>query len=193
MNKGLLVLSVAVALTPLTSIAAQGDLLVRARVIQVAPSESSALNLGVSTETVPELDFSYFVSPNVALELILATSRHEVSLSSGASLGKVSLLPPTLTAQYHFNPAGQISPYVGAGINYTRFYDVDLTSPFSVSKNSWGGALQAGVDIAVGKATFINLDVKKVYIDTDVTSAGTKIDTLKVNPVVLGVGFGMRF
>jgi len=192
MKKGLLVLSVAAALTPLTSIAAQGDLLVRARVIQVAPSESSALNLGVSNDTVPELDFSNFVTPNVALELILATSRHEVSLS-GASLGKVSVLPPTLTAQYHFNPAGQISPYVGAGVNYTRFYDVGLTSPLSVSKNSWGGALQAGVDIAVGKTTFINLDVKKIYIDTDVTSAGAKIDTLKIDPVVIGVGFGMRF
>lgn len=192
MKKGLLVLSVAAALTPLSSIAAQGDVLVRARVIQVAPSESSTLNLGVSTETVPELDFSYFVTPNVAFELILATSRHEVSLS-GASLGKVSVLPPTVTAQYHFNPAGQISPYVGAGINYTRFYDVGLTSPLSVSKDSWGGALQAGVDIAMSKTTFINLDVKKIYIDTDVTSAGTKIDNLKINPVVLGVGFGMRF
>lgn len=192
MKKNLVVLSAVAVLFPLSAMAGQGDWLVRGRVIQVDPSESSTLNLGVSTNTVPELDFSYFVTSNVALELILGTSRHEVSLG-GASLGKVSLLPPTLTAQYHFSPGAQISPYVGAGINYTRFYDVGLTSPLDVSKNSWGGALQAGMDIAVGKTTFINLDVKKIYVKTDVTSGGTKIDTLKIDPVVFGVGFGMRF
>jgi outer membrane protein len=195
MKKNLVVLSVVAALFPLSALAGQGDWLVRGRVIQVNPSESSTLNLGVSTDTVPELDFSYFATSNVAIELILGTSRHEVSLG-GANLGKVSVLPPTLTAQYHFSPGAQISPYVGAGINYTRFYNVGLSvagSPLDVSKNSWGGALQAGMDIAVGKTTFVNLDIKKIYIKTDVTSAGTKIDTLKIDPVVFGVGFGMRF
>lgn len=196
MKKNLVVLSAVAVLFPLSAMAGQGDWLVRGRVIQVDPSESSTLNLGVSTDTVPELDFSYFATSNVAIELILGTSRHEVSLPGVGSLGKVSVLPPTLTAQYHFSPGAQISPYVGAGINYTRFYNVGLSvagTPLDVSKNSWGGALQAGVDIAVGKTTFVNLDVKKIYIETDVTAAGNKIDTLKIDPVVIGVGFGMRF
>jgi Outer membrane protein W len=96
----------------------QGDWLVRARAISVQPQESSSLGLGVDNAVVPEVDFSYFVTKNVALELILGTSRHEVSLGS-TSLGKVSVLPPTLTAQYHFAPDATVRPYVGAGVNYT--------------------------------------------------------------------------
>lgn len=173
----------------------QGDWLVRARAISVQPQESSSLGLGVDNAVVPEVDFSYFVTKNVALELILGTSRHEVSLGS-TSLGKVSVLPPTLTAQYHFAPDATVRPYVGAGVNYTRFYSNDLkvgTQNVELDNNSWGGALQAGVDIAVGKNSFINLDIKKIYIKTDVALAGTKIDTLKLDPLVLGVGYGMKF
>lgn len=173
----------------------QGDWLVRARAISVQPQESSSLGLSVDNALVPEVDFSYFVTKNVALELILGTSRHEVSLGS-TSLGKVSVLPPTLTAQYHFAPDATVRPYVGAGVNYTRFYSNDLkvgTQNVELDNNSWGGALQAGVDIAVGKNSFINLDIKKIYIKTDVALAGTKIDTLKLDPLVLGVGYGMKF
>ncbi|WP_189836656.1 OmpW family protein [Sulfuriferula sp. AH1] len=173
----------------------QGDWLVRARAISVQPQESSSLGLSVDNALVPEVDFSYFVTKNVAVELILGTSRHEVSLES-TSLGKVSVLPPTLTAQYHFAPDATVRPYVGAGVNYTRFYSNDLkvgTQNVELDNNSWGGALQAGVDIAVGKNSFINLDIKKIYIKTDVALAGTKIDTLKLDPLVLGVGYGMKF
>lgn len=173
----------------------QGDWLVRARAISVQPQESSSLGLSVDNALVPEVDFSYFVTKNVALELILGTSRHEVSLGS-SSLGKVSVLPPTLTAQYHFAPDATVRPYVGAGVNYTRFYSNDLkvgAQNVELDNNSWGGALQAGVDIAVGKNSFINLDIKKIYIKTDVALAGTKIDTLKLDPLVLGVGYGMKF
>lgn len=192
MKRILISVLVAAAVIPVSSLAAQGDWLVRGRIINANPSESSTLNLGVDSATVPELDFSYFVTSNVALELILATTRHDVSLA-GASLGKVSLLPPTLTAQYHFSPESKFSPYVGAGINYTRIYNVGLTAPLDVSKNSWGGALQVGMDIALDKKSFINIDVKKIYIKTDVLSAGAKIDTLKLDPVVVGIGYGMRF
>jgi len=173
----------------------QGDWLVRARALSIQPQESSTLGLGVDNAVIPEVDFSYFVTKNVALELILATSRHEVSLGS-SSLGKVSVLPPTLTAQYHFSPGATVRPYIGAGVNYTRFYSNDLkvgTQNVELDKNSWGGALQAGVDIAVGKNSFINLDIKKIYIKTDVALAGTKIDTLKLDPLVLGVGYGIKF
>jgi Outer membrane protein W len=81
-------------------------------------------------------------------------------------------------------------------VSITRFYSNDLkvgTQNVELDNNSWGGALQAGVDIAVGKNSFINLDIKKIYIKTDVALAGTKIDTLKLDPLVLGVGYGMKF
>ena len=195
MKKKLVIMGLA-TMTALPVLANEGDWLVRARIINVAPSESSTLNLGVSSDTVPELDFSYFVAKNIALELILATSRHEVTLPGTGSLGNVSALPPTVTVQYHFSPEGTVRPYVGAGINYTRFYRDDLklgAQSLTIDKNSWGGALQAGLDFALSKNSFVNLDVKKIYMKTDVSLNGAKIDTLKINPVVWGIGYGMKF
>ncbi|MGE0559513.1 MAG: OmpW family protein [Burkholderiales bacterium] len=176
--------------------AAQGDWLGRARVININPdASSSALNLDVDTQTTLELDFSYFLTNNLALELILATKKHEVT-AGGVPVGTVKHLPPTLTLQYHFSPQASVRPYVGAGINYTRFYDVNLGGgTLDVDNSSWGGALQAGVDIPINKNFFLNIDVKKIWIDTDVKVAatGATAANLKINPVIIGVGVGMKF
>lgn len=176
-----------------------GDILVRLRAVSVNPDVSSTntvatLNPSLSNEIVPELDFTYFFSKNLAAELILGTARHELK-SNGASLGKISHLPPTLTLQWHFNPEGQVRPYVGAGLNYTMFYDNDLKlggSKLDVD-NSFGAALQAGVDIGLTKNVFLNLDVKKIWIDTDVKLNGAKVGNLGIDPWVYGVGVGMKF
>ena len=168
--------------------------MMRVRAIDIAPDvkSSSLPGVDVSDEWVPEVDFTYFLTPNLGVELILATARHEVTLN-GVSLGKLNHLPPTLLLQYHFNPTSRIKPYVGAGLNYTRFYNVDLPG-FDVDSNSVGGALQAGVDIAVTKNGYINLDVKKIWIDTTVkTAAGATVTDLDIDPVVWGIGYGFRF
>ena len=147
-----LAIAVIAGLVSASAFAAQGDILARFRVINIAPDVKtsdtlSAVHVDVDNQTVPELDFTYMITNNIGAELILATARHEVTSDLG-SLGKINHLPPTLTLQYHFNPEGQIRPYVGAGINYTRFYNNDLgssvTGKVSVDKNSWGGALQVG-------------------------------------------------
>jgi outer membrane protein len=175
---------------------AQGDWLGRVRVININPdASSSALNLDVDTRTTLELDFSYFVTDRLALELILATREHDVT-AGGAAVGSVKHLPPTLTLQYHFAPQAELRPYVGAGINYTRFYDISLGGgTLTVDRSSWGGALQAGVDIRLNKTFFLNLDIKKVWIDTDVKVAatGATAANLKINPVIIGAGLGMKF
>ena len=49
------------------------------------------------------------------------------------------------------------------------------------------------MELAISKNSFINIDIKKIYIKTDVTLGGAKIDTLRLDPVVLGVGYGMKF
>ncbi len=177
--------------------AAQGDWLGRARVININPdASSSALNLDASTETTLELDFSYFLTGNVALELILATKKHGIT-SAGAPIGDVSLLPPTLTLQYHFAPdSASFRPYVGAGLNYTRFYDINLLGgAATVNNSSWGGALQIGADFPINKTFFLNVDVKKIWIDTDVklTATGATVANFDINPVIIGVGLGMKF
>ena len=176
----------------------QGDWLVRARLLQLRPSVSSTIGtLDVSNEVTPEVDFSYFLTENIAAELILATQRHTVK-NAGVDLGKVSHLPPTLTLQYHFMPKETFRPYVGAGLNYTRFYNTSLAlgaTPLTVDSNSWGGAVQAGFDVALDKKWFLNFDIKKIWIKTDVKNGttGAFVSQLKIDPVVGGVGVGLKF
>ena len=116
--------------------ASKSPWLIRARALWIKPEASSPVLpfLGgnvtdISSTVVPELDFSYFFTNHIAAELILATNRHHViannTVLGTVDLGKVSLLPPTLTLQYHFIPESTFSPYVGAGVNYTFFYNVN--------------------------------------------------------------------
>jgi outer membrane protein len=182
----------------------------------VAPVMSNGAELKVDSNTILEFDISYYFTKNIAAELILATgSKHDVSVSRepGAVvpnqlLGSVDVLPPTLTVQWHFNPDQTIDPYVGAGINYSAFLDKRLEvrqgplagSDIKVENDSWGYALQAGVDINLKDGWLINADVKYISLDTDVKlrnplagNAWTKIDDLEINPWVFGLGIGKKF
>ena len=112
---------------------AAGDINVRIRGLGVVPTErgdiktaggtDTTLNVRLGNAYVPEIDGSYFLTPNLALELIAATTKHDVDASNGLDMGSVWLLPPTLTLQYHFLPTARFSPYIGAGLNYTIFYN----------------------------------------------------------------------
>jgi outer membrane protein len=189
------ILLAVVLIAGLPTVAQAEDWMMRVRALDIVPdvkTSPTVAGLDVSNEWTPEVDFTYFVTPNIGMELILATQRHEVSLN-GTSLGKLNHLPPTLTVQYHFNPAPTIKPYIGAGLNYTTFYNVDLAPGLTVDKHSFGGALQAGVDIAISQNGYINLDVKKIWIGTEVRNGGAKLTDLGINPVVWGIGYGFRF
>ena len=228
MKMRLVALSLAAALVPVLAQAEAGDWVVRARAVNVSPNEDSKLGktvnenvanvmspgaeLAVSDKVIPELDISYYITKNIAAELILALgTRHNVSIQDEAGavvpnqdLGSVNLLPPTLTVQWHFNPDQTIDPYVGAGINYTNFLDRNLKvssgalagTKIKVDSDSWGYALQAGVDINLKDGWLINLDAKYVNIETDVklnVAGWTKIDSLDINPWVVGIGIGKKF
>ena len=204
MKKNLLAVAVLCALTSGAAFAqqAEGPWLVRARAVNLdsANKDSTGLGLSVNDKVIPEVDVSYFFTPNIAAELVLTVpQKHDLSSSVlGGKIGTLKHLPPSLLVQYHFNAAG-FKPYVGAGINYTRFSSVkfdpavDAALSPSVKKNSFGPALQIGFDYALDKNWSINFDVKKVYIKTDVRSFGTKVGTFKVNPLLVGVGLGYRF
>lgn len=189
------ILLATVLIAGLPTVAQAENWMMRVRALDIVPdvkTSPTVAGLDVSDEWTPEVDFTYFVTPNIGMELILATQRHEVSLN-GASLGKLNHLPPTLMVQYHFNPTPTIKPYIGAGLNYTTFYNVDLAPGLTVDKHSFGGALQAGVDIAVTQNGYINLDVKKIWIETEVKNGGAKLTDLGINPIVWGIGYGFRF
>lgn len=196
MQKRVLMAVAAGALFASSSVFAEtGDWMVRARAVNVAPQNSSSPVTGaaLSSKTIPEVDFGYFFTDNVSAELILTyPQKHDVSLN-GAGLGTLKELPPTLLAQYHFMPGSSFSPYVGAGLNYTRYSSVNMPG-FSTSKSSTGGALQVGFDIPVNKDLSFNVDLKKVYMKIDVnTAAGAYVTTLKIDPVLFGIGLGWRF
>lgn len=230
MKRSLLVLALAAAFLPTLAQAEAGDWVVRVRATHISPDEDSKLGkmtnaalggpvlnpgaeLEVESNTIPELDISYYFTKNIAAELILALgSKHDVNIHKNGDvgqvlagkhgLGEVNVLPPTLTLQWHFNPDQMIDPYVGAGINYTRFMDnglkLDATNmPIRVERNSWGPALQAGVDINLQDGWLLNADIKKLWIDTDVKmNAGAgyvKIDKLDIDPWVVSFGIGKKF
>ncbi|MBU6486494.1 MAG: outer membrane beta-barrel protein [Burkholderiales bacterium] len=177
-----------------------GDWLVRLRAISIEPEARtnetlSALNVGVNNAIVPELDFTYMIRDYLGVELILATSRHQVTSSLG-NLGGVGVLPPTLLLQYHFNHQGRIRPYVGAGINYTLFYNNGLNAggqSISIDNHSFGPAVQAGVDVQITKKLYVNADIKKIWMKTSASLGGTSLGTLHIDPLVVGVGIGMKF
>ena len=173
----------------------EGPWMVRTRAVHLESDngDSTGLGLSMNNKWIPEVDVSYFFSPNVAVELILTVPQKQTLTSS--AIGKVGTfkhLPPTLLAQYHF-PMNGFKPYVGVGINYTRFSSVDLLPGVTMDKDSWGGALQVGVDIPLSKGVYLNLDLKKVMLGTDVKLGGAKIGEFKVDPLLIGVGLGWRF
>lgn len=184
------------------AMAQQSPWQIRARAVNINPADKSdpvggvgpADQITVSNKTIPEVDITYFLSPNLAAELILTyPQKHDVALS-GTDIGTFKHLPPTLTLQYHFTPAAKVSPYVGAGVNYTRISSVKLLGGAGDLENhSFGLALQAGVDFKIDKNWSINLDVKKVQIRSDVMVGGAQVSKVKVDPVLVGLGVGYRF
>ncbi|MFZ3141913.1 OmpW/AlkL family protein [Polaromonas sp.] len=173
----------------------EGQWMVRARAVHLESDngDSTGLGLSMNNKWMPEVDVSYFFNPNMAVELILTVPQKHTLYSNGADIGTFKHLPPTLLAQYHF-PMNGFKPYVGAGINYTRFSSVDLkVAGASIDKNSWGPALQVGVDIPLSKGVYLNFDLKKVYIRTDVSLNSAKIGEFKADPLLVGVGLGWRF
>ncbi|MBP8150842.1 MAG: OmpW family protein [Xylophilus sp.] len=203
MKKTLLAVAALCALTSGAAMAQQQDgkwqVRVRAVHLDSANKDSTGLDLSVNDKVIPELDISYYFTPNFAAELILTYPQKHNVRAGDVKIGSLKHLPPTLLAQYHFTNFGAFKPYVGAGINYTRFSSVKFDPAVeaaldpSIKKNSWGGALQVGFDYALDKNWSINFDVKKVYIATDVYSFGAKVGKFKVDPLLVGVGVGYRF
>lgn len=194
--------------------------MVRFRGVGVLPNESADIStiggdVSISNTFIPELDFTYFFTKNIAAELILGTSKHDVNTtesdisaiggptSTDVDLGSVRLLPPTLTLQYHFYTLdGLFKPYIGAGVNYTIFYDVKPGNTVQDVEydNSVGFALQLGFDIKINDRFYINADAKQIFLNTDVTvnannlAPGLSIPaSVDINPLLLGVGVGYTF
>jgi outer membrane protein len=197
--------------------------MVRGRIIGVLPDEGADLSVAgtalvgdadIGDQYVPELDITYFFNDNFAAELILGVTPHDVKATGvtvpGAltdatiDLGDVWLLPPTLTLQYHFDTGTAFKPYIGAGVNATFFFNED-EGPVADGIEydpSFGGAIQAGFDYDLDGEPggwALNADVKKIWINTDVTvdfttALGASVDAeVDINPTVFGLGLGYKY
>lgn len=191
---------------------AEGPWMMRIRAVNLNMDNKSGAGVGALTgalpantiaasdKTIPEVDFSYFFTKNIAAELILTyPQKHNVTVNA-LGLGNVGTfkhLPPTLTLQYHFTPEADFRPYVGAGINYTKISSVNMSAgaagSLGLENNSTGAALQVGFDYKIGNNMFLNVDLKKIYIKSDVFLNGSKVSDLKLDPLALGVGIGFKF
>lgn len=190
--------------TPQSALAAPyeaGTVLLRVRSVVVAPDVSSSVNIGgkisLTRSYIPEVDLSYFFSPHWAVEVIAGTTKHSIYYEKNTKLGTVFLLPPTVTLQYHFDPINRFQFYVGAGPNWTLFYNKSV-GPLGKLRttDNWGIALQAGTDIALTEdgRYFLNIDAKKIWLSTHASFSGSPATAaIDIDPWLIGAGIGIRF
>ncbi len=189
---------------PANALTLQDHLRVKVGVSAVLPDESATVStlggtVDISDEFVPSLQLEWMFNEHVSAELLCCVATHDVvsmpAAGGSIDLGQVSHFPPTVTLKYRWNPEGMVQPYIGAGANYTIFYDEEPGAVASIDyDSSFGPALQAGVDIMTGEHSFVNLDVRRIWISTDVSINGGAINAdVDINPYVVTAAIGWRF
>ncbi|WP_407067641.1 OmpW/AlkL family protein [Marilutibacter alkalisoli] len=207
MHKGLvcsaigLILGTA-ALPALAQSAGEWTLGVGAHVVDPKSDNGSLIGgsvpIRVDSDVKPTITFEYFLRDGLGLEVLAAWPfEHDIEIPGVGKAGSTRHLPPTVSLQYHFNHRGTVSPFVGAGINYTTFFSEKTRGPLAGSKlsldDSWGLAAHVGIDFTVGERSAIRIDARWIDIDTDVKIDGAKVGTANIDPVVYGAAYVKRF
>jgi outer membrane protein len=164
----------------------------------VLPDESGdPIDVDISDEYVPSLQVEYFFNDHVSAELLCCVATHDVTAAGGTiDLGEVTHFPPTVTLKYRWTDFGRFEPYVGAGVNFTSFINSEPPAGLQVEYDSSVGlALQAGVDYRIDDHWGVNLDVRRIWINTDVTISGAinATDEVDINPWVVSTAIAYRF
>ena len=199
----------AAAALPETALPAWSPWMLRIRALGVRPDPGARLSaagtpltragLAITDAAIPELDITYFFTRNLAAELILGVTRHGIQGTgalAGTRIGTTWILPPTLTLQYHFDGFGAFKPYVGAGVNYSIFFGEQERGGFTGFRltNSFAPALQVGFDYMLDEHWGLNVDVKKLLLDTKVKlNAGAIRGGVDIDPWIVGGGVTYRF
>jgi len=191
------------SLLPITASADTGALSpwqLRAGVSLIAPkSDNGAIidhtaNLSIDNRAGPTFNIAYFITPNWAIDLLGGLAfKHQINVN-GSHAGETKHLPPILSLQYHFRPEATLRPYVGVGLNYTTFLDEKLDNGAKLKVgDSWGPALQAGLDFALDEHWTIGADIRYARIIAPVKINGTDVGDVQVNPTVYTFNVGYRF
>ncbi|MBL3565584.1 OmpW family protein [Rhodovulum sulfidophilum] len=154
-----------------------------------------AYKTSVGDNARPTITFEYFFADNWGVEVLGALPfKHNIALN-GTKSADTLLLPPTVSVQYHFQANDKLSPFVGAGLNYTTFWDTDDSVSGDIKlEDSWGLALHLGVDYAVTDHSAIRTDVRWIDLDTKVKSDSLgDLGTAHIDPLVFGVSYIWKF
>jgi outer membrane protein len=184
-----------------------GDVVLGTGVIGVLPQDGGRVSAiggrpSASNTATGQLDLTYFLGPQLSLNLIAATTRHGAQVRGSAlgdvDLGHVWALPPTLTLQLHPFPRARFSPYVGAGVNYTFFYGEGGGRSAPVTKvdvkNDFGYAVNFGLDLEVAPRWLVNLDAKKLWLRPAVSvNSGAISGRAELDPWIIGASVRHRF
>lgn len=182
----------------------KGDWTVSAGVHQVAPKSNNGwlaggtLKVDVDNDVKATITGEYFIADNLGIEVLAALPfKHDININGLGRVGSTKQLPPVVTLQYHFNSKGKVSPFVGAGVNYTTFFSEDTTGALAGSKlklqDSWGLAAHAGIDFAIGEKGALRVDMRWIDIDSKVKLNGEKIGTVNIDPLVYGASYVFKF
>ena len=206
-NNTLLSLSLALALgvaaTP-ASAQSQGEWTLGLGVHQLNPKSDNGalaggtLPLDIDSNLRPTITFEYFVRDNWGVEVLAALPfEHDINVKGVGKVGSSKHLPPTVSLQYHFNGQSKVSPFVGAGINYTLFFSEDTQGALAGTdlklEDSWGVAAHAGIDFKFGERSAVRVDARWIDIDTDVEVDGVSVGTANIDPLIYGVAYVLKF
>jgi outer membrane protein len=158
------------------------------------------LKMDVGNNTRPTVTAEYFLKDNLGVEVLAALPfQHDIDVVGVGKVGSTKHLPPTVSLQYHFGN-GTLRPFVGLGVNYTRFFGTRTTGPIAGTRlslsDSWGLAGHVGVDVRVGEKGAIRIDYRKIDIDTKAKLNGANLgapNTVHIDPSVYGVAYVFSF
>jgi outer membrane protein len=197
MKTALLALLATAALAAPAAAQSAGEMTLGFGVALVSPKDDNGTLAGaaatVSDNARPSITFEYFLRDNLGLEVLGALPfKHSVYLNGGFA-GETKQLPPTLSLNYHIPTGGKLTPFVGLGVNYTKFFET--SSPLGDLKidDSFGLAAHLGVDYAVSDKAALRLDLRYVDINSDVTLDGAPIGKVKIDPLVTGISYVIKF
>lgn len=182
----------------------QGDWTIGAGVHQVAPKSDNGslaggtLAVDVGNDVKPTITGEYFIADNLGIEVLAALPfKHDINIVGLGRVGSTKHLPPVVSLQYHFNSAGKVSPFIGAGLNYTTFFSESTGGALAGSKlkldDSLGLAAHVGLDFNISPKAAIRVDARWADIDTDVKLDGAKLGTVNIDPLVYGASYVVRF
>jgi outer membrane protein len=198
MKKSLGLLAVASCMGAM-GVANAADCLLRVGVHSVNPKSNNNPIVHVDDGASLSINGSCFVTPNVAIDVLGALPfSHDIKLNSNnAKVGSTKHLPPTIGVQYHFAPGGKFNPYVGAGVNYTFFFNRSTTGALAGTRldlgSSFGLAAQVGGDFNLANNWVLGLDVRYAKISTAAKVNGGSIGDVNIDPIVYGVTIGKKF